>query len=616
MTKPPYIPGRTRGKNLGAAARSEPGPDEDRPFAEIRRIVHDVLRIVSLHRWAFFVPFSVVTCAAFILSLYYPRTYSATTSFERRNDPVMMNLPMSAGAASFKYFRSTIVRDLTSIECMREVSEKLGLLRDLERSEDGALTKAAQRRRDALAHTLAGTLSVSTVSPSEHIDIVKITYTGLDSTIGKRLVDEVKRTYIQRTMAWIHEFLASQRDYFLRDAQEALEEVKQAQHGETRMRLESPDVDPGNPGAIALELSQLETERRELLLRQREYEAERSALQQAIATDRQTISADAILGTATSAEAFSPQANQIITEIHEIERQLEDRRTKRGMTDRHPEMAELLSRGQWLAGELDLQRDRDRTAAAANVALGAAAAGAPAALSLLGHAVSGEGARTMVQIAAVEAKLKDLTISIQFNDENLNRLRRAKDEVFQKQDEFADVMGAVARAKQRHQQIEVTLASIEPAIKAIEQHRLLRFDEGQPAGGSSKPISPKAATVVLLALLAGIACGVFFVILAEVFDHVYRSSGQVARNLGLPMLESIDEIVTARDRRSLFLRNAVLTPLVILGFIGLTGLTGSMAYLSIEQPWTYLKIKRIPEAALHLFAARSLNPASSVTPES
>ena len=110
------------------------------------------------------------------------------------------------------------------------------------------------------------------------------------------------------------------------------------------------------------------------------------------------------------------------------------------------------------------------------------------------------------------------------------------------------------------------------------------------------------ALAVLLAILAGVATGVLFVVLAEVFDHIYRSSGQVARTLGLPMLEAIDEIVTPKDRRYLFVRNVVLTPLVVACFIGCTGLAGSMAFLSLEQPWTYQKLRKIPEAALHLFA--------------
>jgi capsular polysaccharide biosynthesis protein len=148
-------------------------------------------------------------------------------------------------------------------------------------------------------------------------------------------------------------------------------------------------------------------------------------------------------------------------------------------------------------------------------------------------------------VAAQKAKLKDINISLETNELSTAQLQKAKQGIYQKQEEFAEILGTVAKAKQKHSQLEKTVATIEPAIKAVAQNRLMQFSQGQPARGGSTAISPKATTIVLLALLAGIASGIAFVVLAEVFDHVYRSSGQVARSLGLPMLETIDEIVTA-----------------------------------------------------------------------
>ncbi len=605
IKKQAYSSGRYRPNGAGSLGRGEHIIDEDRPFAEIRKTLHDALRMLSLHRWAFFIPFSIVTCAVFVLSLYYPRTYRATTSFERRNDPVMTNLPISAGAASFKYFRNTIVQDLTSIECMSEVAENLGLTKDFERNPDGTMTGASIQRRNALARSLASGLKVSTVSPSEQIDIIRITYTGPDPTIGRKLVDEVKHTYGRRTMVWIHNFLTSQRDYFEREAQEARAEVKKTQREETRLRLENPHVDPTNPGAISLKLAQLEMERRELQLRQREYEAELSALQQLLAATEPPVASEpgpADEGEAPGNEVYlSPQAHQLSGQVREVDQKIVELRTTRGMTDLHPEIQKLLVRHRWLQDELEHQRAIDHTAAVTNGSLDTMAMLSPTAV-LAGQPYNGDRARLLVQIAAQKAKLKDIEISMQTNELATNQLRQAKREVYDKQEEFAEITGLVAQAKQKQRRLETTLTSIEPAIKAIEQDRLLQFSEGQPARGSSIPISPKSQTIVLLSLLAGLATGVVFVVLAEVFDHVYRASGQVARSLGLPLLESIDEIITAKDRRYLFLRRAVVTPLIVTCLVGLTGFVGSMAYLSIEQPWTYQKIRKIPQAAVRLFA--------------
>ncbi len=549
----------------------------------------------------FFVPFCLVSCGAFVTSLYYPRTYRATTSFEVRNDPVMVNLHMTAGVASYKYFRKTMRLDMTSVETMSEVVDDLGLMDDAERDPDGTLTPDSIRRRSALARSLGATLTISTKSPSDLIDIVTIAYTGPDPTIGRKLVDQAKKTYIRRTMKWIHDYLVRQRDYFRREADEATDEVLAAKREETRLRLENPHVDPTDPGAISVKLAGLESERRDLLLRKREYEAELDAQRQLLAVnDPKALGLTGECDGENGDEFISATTLAIAAQIRHLDDEVDKLRVTRGMTDEHPEIKESLVDRERLVVRLQQQRSADRRA----VADGTIHLTRPSAVPAPGTPESiwqGERARVGVQITAQTAKIREVDISLQTNDLAIGQLRKARDEVYQKQEEFSFVMERVTKAGYRKGQVEQTLGQIEPAIKAVEQNRLVQFSEGQPARGGSLPISPKATTVVLLALISGIGVGVLFVILAEVLDHVYRSSGQVARSLGLPLLEAIDEIVTPKDRRRMLVYNAVLMPILVVFCLGLTGLTGSMAYLSITQPWTYEKIRSIPHAALELF---------------
>jgi len=593
---------RTGGGSLGA---SDYASEADRPFAEIRKNLHDILRLLSLHRWVFFVPFCLATSGAFIASLYYPRTYSATTSFEVRNDPVMINLPMSAGAASYKFFRNTMVRDLTSVECMSEVVDNLKLIPDLERDADGAMTPDSVRRRDGLARSLGGNLSISTSSPSELMDVVRITYTGPDAKIGRDLVDEVKRTYIRRTMAWIHAFLIRQRDYFRREAEDAGQELLHAQRKETQLRMEYPLVNPADPGAISLKLSQLEMENRELNLRKREYETELEGLRQLLTVESPAPetgeAAASLVGPPQETEFASEQTLHLVGQLKDIESNLAKLRESRGMTDAHPDIQELLATRRRIEAQIEQQREGDRRLA--QLASLSATSGDASPVSLPGPGWTQDRNRLMLQIAAQAAKVKELDISLATNERSLLELNKAKSEIFDRQEEFAAIFSEVSKAKNKLAQTETTISTIEPAIKAVEQDHLLQFSEGQPARGSAIPVSPNAATIVLLALVAGTLAGAVFVILAEIVDHVYRSCNQVARSLGLPILESIDEIVTGQDRRRFLVRQAVVSPFLILCCLGLSGLTGSMAYLSIVQPWTYAKMRSVPQAAIRLFVA-------------
>jgi uncharacterized protein involved in exopolysaccharide biosynthesis len=604
--------GKPAGAGTGALGRAEHAFDDDRPFAEVRKTLHDALRLLSQHRWMFFVPFCMVACAAFIASLYFPRTYSATTSFEVRNDPVMINLPMSAGAASFKYFRNTMVRDLTSFECMSEVVEKLGLPKDAERDADGKLTAESARARDGLARAYSANVNVGVTSPSELVDIVKIGYTGPDATIGRALVDQLKKTYTRRTMAWIHEFLVKQRDYFLRESQDAREELSRAEREDTRLRLENPFVNPTDPGAISSKLAQLESERRELQIRKREYETELDGFKQLLAASEPQADASSPENLVSiESEYASQETLHLAGQIQEIQAKVVNLRDTRGMTDHHPEITALMELRRGIEAKLEDQRARDRQMA---VAGGGALPGAVELPRNIGPWQS-ERARLLIQMAAQSTKIKDLDISLQANDRALADLNHAKDNVYEKQEEFALVIADVQKAKSRLAQAESTVATINPAIKAVEQDRLMQFAEGQPARGGSIPVSPRGITVLLLCLVAGVVAGAIFVFLAEILDHVFRSSNQVGRSLGLPILEAIDEIVTGQDRRRFLVQHAVVNPLLILVCLGITGLTGSMAYLSLTQPWTYQKLRSIPQTALHLFVEPDTTPVSAEVPE-
>lgn len=258
--------------------RADSTVNDDRPFAEIRRNLHDLLRIISLHRWAFFVPFCLVTSAAFLLSLRYPRTYSAYTTLERQNDPLVMELPGAPRTDSLKVFTNALERELTSASGLAEVVERLELIDPALRAPDGSLAAAGLQRRASIASALASTISFQTGSPAQHLDIIQMRYNGPDPNVGPRLLDELKRTYIRRSLDWTRDFLNRQRAYLQSEADTAGEMLKSARREETAWRLANPHVNLADPGALAADIEQLEMERRELLLRRSEHESQIAAL--------------------------------------------------------------------------------------------------------------------------------------------------------------------------------------------------------------------------------------------------------------------------------------------------------------------------------------------------
>ena len=592
----------------GGINRPDQSMDDERPFAEIRKNLQDALRMLSLHRWVFFIPMCIVTSSAFILSLYYPRTYAATTSFERQNDPILADLRMSQGAATFKLFRTTTSQDMTSVACISEVVDNIGLTKDFERNEDGTLTKASVRRRSSLAASLASRISISTRSPNENIDRIKITYTGPDPKIGKILLNELKKTYIQRTMTWIQEHLEGLRDYYKTETEMTLAALREAERDQTRLRLAHPYINPQNPESITTKLAQLQISRNEWERRRREYTSNLEAQRQLLASVESQLAMGSNRvkreGEDQGQAYVSMESRRIIGKIEDLDREIRALRSTRRMTDAHPDIQALVAARQARVQDLNKQHQQDQ-GAEANRSVDAIAARAFVSTRASTNPLQIDRARTLVQLAAEKAKIAECDITLESTRQEIEQLADAKNRIFELQEEYADITERVSKARRHHSEMAGILAKIEPAIRVNQQGKLLHWTPGLPAAGSATPVNPKSRTVLLLSLLAGVAAGILFVVLAEILDHVYRSSSQVARSLGLPLLEAIDEIVTVRDRRRLLIHRTVITPFLLLVCLGVVSATGSMAYLSIERPRTYERIQRIPRAAIDLLAGRA-----------
>ena len=122
---------------------------EDSPLAQTRHNVAEVTRIIVLRRQAFFVPFCLAATLAAVISHQIPRKYKASTAFERRENPVLNDLPDGSSIRIVKDSRSTLLRELHSVDLMEEVVDTLGLTKDLPRDPQTGLTESARAQRRA-----------------------------------------------------------------------------------------------------------------------------------------------------------------------------------------------------------------------------------------------------------------------------------------------------------------------------------------------------------------------------------------------------------------------------------------------------------------------------------
>jgi uncharacterized protein involved in exopolysaccharide biosynthesis len=555
----------------------EIGADDQRAFADLRRAVRDGSRLLTLHRWFFFLPFCAVTSAVFVFSLYLPRQYKATTSFEIAAEPAIASLTSTMTSASFDRFRGTVEEELTSAELHGAVLAELGF-------------KGGSRNLAAVRRALSDQLSVRSSAPSERVDVVQLSYTGSDPEFGRRFLDALKRLYIERSTTGLRDTMIQQCDYLRREYEQVRQDSLQAQREETQLRLENPYLNPADPGALSIRIAQLEAERRDLLLRRREYESEIASRERLLV--EKEAQAHTAFGAVSSLDAPASDATrEVISELVKLDSQISELRRSRGMTDQHPELAALIGQRESVNQRLAAQRAIDRQG-----------------LAETGGSIPNnrpewqpEFARLHDAIEAQTTKLRDVEISLETNQFEIEQLQAARNEVFGKQEKFAEVAGRVQKCKAREAQLQATLAQLEPALRAVEQNRLIRFTAGAPAQVSDRPVAPNPTTVILFALFAGLTAAVIGLVLGEVFDQSFHSAEQVTASLNIPLLEVIDEIVTGEDRGQRFFRKGLLAHVFLIGGLLIVSGSGSLAYLCMGQPRLYDKVKQLPTVAAGLF---------------
>ena len=344
--------------------------------------------------------FVITSVAALIFSFLVNPIYEAKTTIMIEQDGGMQQSLFGAGGFMD---RETEINNQVEILKSRTLAEEVlsglresvetdrfSLIQDLK--EGATQDDAVQALRDNL-----------TIVPLRETDIIEITYTGPDPTIGTRLLNELKATYTRRTMAWVQQHLEGLRDYYAVETAGAMELLRAAEREQTRLHLDNPYLKPRYPGALSNKLSQLESERNELLRRRREYVADLEGQRQILASiEAQYVSRNTLTapGEEDSPSGYlSPKAIHLMGLIEEIDGKVRELRRTRGMTDEHPEIKELLAARRWHETELATQHARDHEMAVSNGPLETEWPFNIAGANVPGEPWQSDRARLLVQIA-------------------------------------------------------------------------------------------------------------------------------------------------------------------------------------------------------------------------
>ncbi len=561
-------------------------------FGNMRRSVSEVLRVLTVRKWVFLIPFCLATSAAFVMSLYVPRRYVAKTVFERRDDPVLVNLPRSEGTGAFVAFRRTLANDVANVQSLTEMIEEPSLLDQLKTRFDANLTEPRQ-----WAEVVSGGIDVSFLHQSPNHDMIELRLTMGDPRAAKLLLDQVRDHYIDTTQARIGNLLGETKAYFEEEAAQRQAVVEQLQDDLLAFQQQHHGLNPLHPTFSFAQLDNLRTDLTSLKRKQSEMEtrleARRDALPSLPVAQPKSSGFTANVGTDLGIETAirSSESLRLARELQGVWDDIDDLKSSRGMTDRHPEIQSLRRKADRLMVSIEQQDIADEQRAAANRVLQ---------LPMMPMSPQSTAAN-MNNSAAVEVEILEKLVAS--NQEEIDRvqarigeLEKVQQEAFRRRKEFSTRQAQVERARHDLSLYRSYADQIGRVLQADASSRGILFEKIKPARCSYIPVSPRLTTVLLLALVTGGGLGTVMVLLSELFDRTIRTRNQVIEGLGLPILESIDVIMTTAARRKQALKKYILVPSASLILAVSVGTSGSLAYLSLHEKGLYEKAVAMPRA--------------------
>lgn len=569
---------------------------------DVRHMLNEALDVARRRRWTFLIPAAVGTLVAMVYTFTYPRVYNARTIFERRDTLIQANLirAYQHNPYAFSRLRRSIYIDVKGYKAVEVAIEQLGMDKDLPRDADGELTEKGKRIKQAMVNKFSSKCEVYLQDETDSCDNITVLLPSEKPEVVAALVTKLRDNYIKNARRRIYAILSDAYDYFQEEAKKCRTEVTRLEAKTMAFRAEFPGIDPSDPESVVRRIMAMKAQKGDLEKRIRELKAEIQVNQEARGVAGTTTpSSDQIGSTslpsvlnvrvAMPAKRVNPVYAEGEAAVIKLKKEIEDRRST--LTDEHPAMRRLYERSTRLEQEL---AQTPKTIAAAHGPVVQRGVGGRA--GLMDEA---DRIRRQEQIK-IEVSLRELNQQLvraereaRDTHERTALLENQKVAVLERREEFLCLKNDLAAARESLAKESKRLVSISELLKAEKNNSGVTFEVLEETQVSPKPVSPKVGRLVTMSIGFGIAVGLGLVLLTELLDRTFRSASQVTEALGLPVLQSIGQIITPEYRRRRFARQ-VMMHATATAVIALAGVTGGMVYLSLEKPQLFERIKDDP----------------------
>jgi len=548
--------------------------------SDLRHTVLETLRVLADRRWWFIIPFCVVATAAFIASHAIPRRYSTTTQFERRNDPVLAGLLGQRWTQPYEEQKGRINSDLKDRAGIVDVLSAMDLPAGLKRFPDGRLTPDSEKMRERFADEISAGLTAKFIESSANRDVVELTLTLGDQAHLPGILAALRDQYVENTRVKTVGVLRGALDFFQSEAERSTGALRELERKLADSEQKYPGVNPDAYDPIEAERTRLIAERNEHRRRIAEFIQEREQDARALA---RLIEKPEEAGTlAQPAEVqlvVNPRFAEITAEMKQIDREIEECVTAKQMTEQHPRVASLRAKRRSRAEELNTTPPR-----------------IPSTDRLVTGAMNApmEENRIRSHIADLDARIAARNSDIVGIERHMLDLQTRREQALEHRQAYLDLRGRCADAKAELNAWQQQLVPIRHILTVESKNRGIHFQTREEPTAASRPSYPASLMVLSICLISGVVVGVIGMLLSELIDRSFRTTRQITTALGVPLIESIDEIVTAAIRKKRLVRRLVAVPVATFLMVFVMAIAGAMAYLSIEHPGDFDKLSRMP----------------------
>jgi len=548
------------------------------------KAVFELLDVFLQYRWRFLVPAFFVCAMVLIVGMILPRKYEAKGVFEQRTDMMMSDAmlrdrPVPSHARVHDTLRGELAGHTAVNEVLDDIVPVVAERLDLRES---------QIDRPSLINQIV--LNVLVVAEkfeqnSEYVERVEVSYVSDDPVVSQHVVNALIENYIQKEEARAEKKLHQSADFYRQEVNKTQAQIEKLENLQLTLQLNNAELMPDNPNNLQIRLASMHEELAEV-------KQKRDALK--LKVDRIGEQLDTTPTTSDSVvHGTNPELKILEDELRELEAKHQLYTGVYKMTEKHPDLIALR---------------QQITSVRARIAK------TPRQVVKETHVTTNDKRDVLeMRHTDVETEYQALNQQARQLEARIKRLEQRSEEMFPVLAEYRRLHREIDKL---HRQIgfwEDNLRRVDVALTAESSNKGTRLEIVKRAGQGHRPISPNLMQVLMASVVFSVLAGLLSVLLAHRTDETFASGHEATEALGLPLIGTVSEIISRRQRRLRRLRTAIVYPTSALAMsLVLLGLAG-LLYISLERPALFQELQSRVESEVGVNAAAADDPGDDLT---